>query len=176
LIDLLRERQVQATFFLNAKRSLDYPERAGFLADAGQEVACHTMEHLDAWRTVPWRILSDVSRAYQVLDGQLTAPRLYRPPYGRMTMSVWLALRRRGVRIAFWTHDSGDTHAELPTPVSVVDGVSRSGGGVVLLHSFDRTGNHRQQREQYVLEVTDRLLRMAAEKHLQVCCFSGLFE
>ena len=39
--------------------------------------------------------------------------------------------------IAWWTRDSGDTHAALPDPDAVAAAVVRDGGGVVLLHDHD---------------------------------------
>jgi peptidoglycan/xylan/chitin deacetylase (PgdA/CDA1 family) len=174
LIALLKERNAKATFFLNAKRSLEYPQRRAVLKDAGQEVACHTFEHLDAWQTFPWRVMKDTNKAYHVLDPWLTTRSTYRPPSGRVTTSVWLLLAARGIRMALWTHDSGDTFPQLPEPSSVVANVARAGGGVVLMHSFDRRGKDFEQRERYIVELTDRLLDLAGQKHLHVCSFSEL--
>jgi len=174
LIAVLKERNARATFFLNAKRSLEYPQRSAVLKDAGHEVACHTFEHLNAWRTFPWRVMQDTNKAYRVLDHWLTTRSTYRPPSGRVTTSVWLLLAARGIRMALWTHDSGDTLPQLPEPSSIVAGVSQAGGGVVLMHSFDRRGKDFEQRERYIVELTDRLLDLARQKHLQVCSFSEL--
>ena len=174
LIALLKERNAKATFFLNAKRSLEYPQRRAVLKDAGHEVACHTFEHLDAWQTLPWRVIKDTNKAYQVLEPWLTTRSTYRPPSGRFTTSVWLLLAAKGIRMALWTHDSGDTLPQLPDPSSVVADVSRAGGGVVLMHSFDRRGKDFEQRERYIVELTDHLLDLARQKHLHVCSFSEL--
>jgi peptidoglycan/xylan/chitin deacetylase (PgdA/CDA1 family) len=174
LIATLKERNARATFFLNAKRSLEYPERTAVLKDAGHEVACHTFEHLNAWRTSPWRSMRDANKAYRVLDNWLTTRSTYRPPSGRVTASVWLLLTVKGIRMALWTHDSGDTFPQLPDPSSIVADVSQAGGGVVLMHSFDRRGKDFEQKEGYVVELTDRLLDLARQKHLQVCSFSEL--
>jgi peptidoglycan/xylan/chitin deacetylase (PgdA/CDA1 family) len=174
LIALLKERNARATFFLNAKRSLEYPERSAVLKDAGQEVTCHTFEHPDAWQSLPWRVMKDTNKAYRVLEPWLTTRSTYRPPSGRFTTSVWLLLAARGIRMALWTHDSGDTCPHLPDPSSIVADVARAGGGVVLMHSFDRQGKDFEQRERYIVELTGRLLDLAGQKHLRVCSFSEL--
>ncbi|MBN1506307.1 MAG: polysaccharide deacetylase family protein [Sedimentisphaerales bacterium] len=176
LIAVLKERNARATFFLNAKRSLEYPQRSAVLKSAGHEVACHTFEHLDAWHTFPWRAMRDTNQAYQVLDDWLTTRFTYRPPSGRLTTSTWLLLTIRGIRVALWTHDSGDTLPRLPEPSSIVADVSRAGGGVVLMHSFDRRGKDFEQRERYIVELTDRLLDLARQEHLHVCSFSELLD
>ncbi len=176
VVELLKQENVRATFFLNAKRSLDHRERAGLLKEAGHEVACHTWEHPNAWRTPPWRCMRDVTKAYAILEGWLTTASIYRPPYGRITLSTWLRLTFRGVRIALWTQDSGDTWPQLPELSTIIAEVRRAGGGVVLMHSFDRRGDGSEQREQYVLELTARLLRMARQEQWRVCCFSEIME
>jgi 3-hydroxyacyl-CoA dehydrogenase/peptidoglycan/xylan/chitin deacetylase (PgdA/CDA1 family) len=174
VLDLLRKENARATFFLNARRSLAYGERVDRLKDAGHEVACHALEHLNAWRTPPWRVMRDINQAYAILKDWLTESCLYRPPYGRITFSTWVRLAARGIRLAFWTWDSRDTRPQLPEPAAVVAAVQRAGGGVVLMHSFDRqTGDH-EEREQYVLEVTARLLELARREQWRVCCFSEL--
>ena len=174
VLDLLRQKNVRATFFLNAKRALVHQERVGRLKSAGHEVACHTLEHLDAWRTPPWWIMRDINQAYAILKDWLTESGLYRPPYGRITFSTWVRLAARRVHLAFWTWDSRDTWPQLPEPAAIVAAVRRAGGGVVLMHSFDRDSGDPEQREQYVLELTARLLELARQEQWRVCCFSEL--
>ena len=58
--------------------------------------------------------------------------RLFRPPYGKLTLWSWLEARRLGLSVAFWTHDSGDTQARGPRPSAeaIARSVVASGGGV----------------------------------------------
>ena len=67
--------------------------------------------------------------------------------------------------------DSGDTWAALPPAQRTVDAVVRAGGGVVLMHDFDRG----PEREAFVLETTGLLLDAAAREGLNVMTLSELF-
>jgi hypothetical protein len=86
-------------------------------------------------------------------------------------LAGWWEAHKRGARIAWWTIDSGDTWAQLPTPQSVADRVARAGGGVVLMHDFDRC----QERMEFVLTTTKLLLQTAKREGLHVCRYSDLF-
>jgi peptidoglycan-N-acetylglucosamine deacetylase len=83
---------------------------------------------------------------------------------------TWWALKRRGAPIAFWTIDSGDTWATLPDPQSIANRVAREGGGVVLLHDFDRSAN----RQRYVLRSTELLLKTSRREGLVIQLFGSL--
>jgi hypothetical protein len=61
------------------------------------------------------------------------------------------------LRTAWWTIDSGDTWERLPAVDEVIARVREQGGGVVLLHDFDRSGD----RCRYVLDLTSRLVELA---------------
>ncbi|MEW6252352.1 MAG: hypothetical protein AB1716_17070, partial [Planctomycetota bacterium] len=93
---------------------------------------------------------------------------LYRPPYGKLNLASWLALRRRGARLAWWTVDSGDTHRTLPDPAAVVERVRRAGGGVVLMHDFDRDPPNDVPRAAFVLRLTELLLQAAGREGWRV--------
>lgn len=92
------------------------------------------------------------------------APPLFRPTFGKLTAASWSVARRHRARVAWWTLDSGDTWAQLPPVQQIVDAVDAEGGGVVLLHDLDRSA----PRRDYVLEVTERLLALAADRGLSV--------
>jgi hypothetical protein len=79
--------------------------------------------------------------------------------------------------MVWWTHDSGDTkRGELPAPGCVIDRVMHDGGGVVLMHDFDREGEpaHVAARAEYVLEVTEGLLVGARRNGMSVRTVSEL--
>ncbi len=78
--------------------------------------------------------------------------------------------------MVMWSHDSGDTRRELcESPDAVADRVLEDGGGVVLLHDFDRT-QEREERQRYVLGVTERLLNGARSRGLTITPVGALLE
>ncbi|GGN94728.1 hypothetical protein GCM10011579_094540 [Streptomyces albiflavescens] len=61
LLDILKEKQVPATFFLLGKRHIEkYPELVKRMADEGHEVASHTWDHKILTRISPEQIREEL--------------------------------------------------------------------------------------------------------------------
>jgi peptidoglycan/xylan/chitin deacetylase (PgdA/CDA1 family) len=172
LLSVLREHAAKASFFFVGFRAQRHPEMCDAIAAAGHEIGNHTHHHRNAWRTLarPWRAVLDVRQGYQTMSRWMAGDGLFRPPFGKLTFWTWLASCRRGIRLSFWTADGGDTWPELPDPDVVAQRIVSCGGAVVLLHSHDRG----EDRQRYVLRITESLLREARERGLQVCTMSEI--
>lgn len=173
VLDLLRSSDVRATFYLLGFRAQAAPEVADLVVAAGHEVGAHSMWHTHAWKTTPWRSYADVEAGYRALEQWVAAGGRFRPPYGKMNLGSWLAVHRRRAAIDWWTIDSGDTWPELPQPDEVADRVVREGGGVVLLHDFDREQDQ-ERRSRFVLETTEAVIRKARRAGLRLGTMSEL--
>jgi len=164
LLKLLEKYEVKASFFLLGRRlrnSVDIPEK---LINAGHELGCHSQNHLNAWKIFPWRALKDIKNGYKTLDNWISDSALYRPPYGKITLPVWWMLKQKHAPLAWWTDDCGDTWKTLPVPEEIVKKILKKGGGVVLMHDFDRDS----ERMDYVIKTTELLLEGAKEEGIQV--------
>lgn len=164
LLDRLAASGARASFFPLGARIDAATQVLDRLRAEGHEVGCHSMSHLNAWRTSPLGSVRDLRAGFDRLAPWLSPSRLFRPPHGKLTLFTWWAMRSCGARAAWWTIDSGDTWAELPPVDDVVARVEREGGGVVLLHDFERSG----ERAGFVLEVTERLLELARQRQLEI--------
>ncbi len=176
LLRLLASHHAKATFFLLGRRAEKHHEIASDIANAGHELACHSQDHLNAWKTSPWRALRDIAAGYRSLAGWIPANAIFRPPCGKLTAITALALRLRGAPIGWWTIDSGDTYAVLPDPQAIVHAVQRDGGGVVLMHDFDRSSSTHGTRSDYVLGTTKRLVELASEEDYQILTLGELLK
>ena len=176
VMKILHTSRAKATFFLLGRRVVQSSTLVSDLRDAGHELGCHTHDHLHAWKTWPSRITRDIDRGYETLSLWVPADGMFRPPYGKMTPWSYRAIRKRGARIGWWTVDSGDTWTKLPEPESVVERVRRAGGGVVLMHDFDREGIDREERAAFVLRTTELLLEMAKKDGLRVCTLGEVLD
>lgn len=174
LLKIFNEHGVRATFFLSGAQAELFPGQCDLLMESGQELGCHCHAHFNAYKTVPWIALADIRKAYRVLEKWVKRDRIFRPTYGKITLSLGLFLMRKGVRIIFWTVDSGDTHLTLPQPESIVEKVIRENGAVVLMHSFDREPPETAVRSEYVLCLTQSLLKAAKEHGLRICTLREL--
>ena len=161
LLELLAAANARATFFPTGCSAARNPALLTHVAAAGHELGCHSQGHGHAWRTTPWRTVGDIDAGYRTLAPWVSPAGLYRPPHGKTTLATWWGARRRHARLAWWTVDSGDTHAVLPAPPTIVEAVRRDGGGVVLMHDFDRSPRTRAARHAHVLNTTAQLLELA---------------
>lgn len=170
LLDLLLRHQAKATFFMLGRSAQAYPQVADRIVAEGHHAACHSDQHLNAWKVAPWRAVADIDIGYSRLSRWVGPRGAFRPPYGKMTLPTYLSLRRRGALFWWWTIVSGDTGASLPQPQDVADAVARAGGGVVLMHDLDRT----PERNDFVLATTALLLDLAQRQRLRIQPLSAL--
>ncbi|QWB28150.1 MULTISPECIES: polysaccharide deacetylase family protein [Streptomyces] len=138
LLDILKERQVPATFFLLGKRHIEkYPELVRRMADEGHEVASHTWEHKILTRLRPEEIREELERPNQEIE-RLTGrrPTLIRPPQGRTDDTVHEICRELGLAEVLWSVTAKDyktTDSDLITR-RVLAQASRD--GIILLHDI----------------------------------------
>lgn len=176
LVSLLEEEGVRATFFVLGFRGALEPELLKELHDAGHEIGSHSYNHAHAWKTLPWVSTFDYIRGIAFLRAHGFEKRLFRPPYGKWTFPTMVCAWLRRTPVAWWTIDSCDTHTPLPSdPCEISDRLIARGGGVVLMHDFDRQTADAMQRREYVLKTTRTILNAARDNGLTICTFSELF-
>jgi len=164
LLDLLRRRDARATFFMLGHKAQQYPHIVDRVMEEGHAVGCHSDQHLNAWKALPWQAVADINAGYERLSPWIRSNAMFRPPYGKMTLPTYWSIRRRGAPVWWWTIDSGDTQDALPSTGQVADRLRIEGGGIVLMHDLDRT----QPRNEFVLELTAKLLDVAQRESLKV--------
>lgn len=160
----LAEANVPATFFLlghNVRGNEDIVED---IAQNGHEIGSHGDQHVHHIWSWPWAGLLDTRAAWRRLHDLtgLDAPRIpFRPPYGKMNLLSLLWVHWHRTPVTNWTHDSYDTrHGVDLSPEELVASLRAAGGGVVLLHDFDRSIPHADKN---VLAKLDAVLRLREE-------------
>ncbi|MGA8274098.1 MAG: polysaccharide deacetylase family protein [Candidatus Sulfotelmatobacter sp.] len=167
LIDLLQSRGARATFFMLGRHAQQLPQVVDRAIREGHDVGCHSDQHLNAWKVLPWDAVADINAGYRKLSPWIQPNAMFRPPYGKMTLPTYWTLRRRGSPVWWWTIDSGDTNNVLPATSQVAERVRHANGGIVLMH--DGAMNPRaQERNDYVLELTSSLLDLAEQESFKV--------
>ncbi|MFC8419656.1 polysaccharide deacetylase family protein [Streptomyces sp. NPDC057236] len=138
LLDILKEEQVPATFFLLGRRHIErYPELVRRMADEGHEVANHTWTHRRLTDLEPDEIREELERPNQEIE-RLTGrrPTLMRPPQGRTDDTVHDISRELGLSEVLWSVTAKDyttTDSDLITRRVLADA---SRDGVILLHDL----------------------------------------
>lgn len=142
VLDRLAAAGVPATFFLLGHNVAPNQDLVAELERRGHEVGTHGNLHVHHVWSLPWVGMLDTRDGWQRLAAVLSKPvraRPFRPPYGKLNLLSLLWLWWHRAPLAMWTHDSQDTRPGTTlTPAAFADSVQKAGGGVVLLHDFDR--------------------------------------
>lgn len=103
ILDLMRQFDAKATFFCLGNQIEKYPELFQKIKAEGHSVGNHSMTHMNGWWTSNAKYLADVEAAESFIKSKL-----YRPPYGRVGIKQFKALKKRNYKIVFWSVVSYD--------------------------------------------------------------------
>lgn len=130
VVTCLNKYDFKATFFCKGKNAENNKELYNMLIDCGHSIGNHTFSHINGFDFDTKAYLSDVAKADQILNTHL-----FRPPWGSITLSQFLRLRKR-YRIVYWSLMSGDTlfdKLDVKTNLERLKRTTRK-GDVVLFH------------------------------------------
>ena len=139
LLDILKQKNVRATFFLVGKQVEAYPEIARRIDSEGHEIQNHTYGH----RALEFLSANEVERelfacaaAVRAATGKETT--MVRPPGARNSTQVDEVVRRNGMRTVFWTVKC--TEVEGTTQERMLKHVVSSckPGAILMMHNADR--------------------------------------
>ncbi len=143
VLDVLKTKDVQLTFFL-AGRPLtgDY----GFVAralDAGFEIANHTMDHYDLTSKSAAYIQKDLADFEALVKAQVTGATtqpFMRPSGGALNQTVIDASAAAGYRPVLWSGSVGDGSTST-TPAQMIDYGLKAAkpGAIILMHFSERS-------------------------------------
>ena len=136
ILDILREYNVPATFFLVGVHVEQYPDIARRIAEEGHGIGNHTYRHITMATASNKTLYEEVIKATTVI-AQTTGeyPKYIRPPRG-----VYDARFRRlshvlGQKIVLWTMSTRDWRYGTSTQAIVKRAVSQAkGGDIILFH------------------------------------------
>src|SRR5690606_24486835 len=138
VLDILREKNVKATFFLSgfwAKRHADIARR--IVAD-GHEIASHGDAHVNLSRYGADDIAKNIMTAHRDLEEATgRTPRFFRPPNGDYDDLVVATARELGYETVIWSLDTIDW--KNPGPDFMIQRVRENvfRGDIILMHASD---------------------------------------
>jgi peptidoglycan/xylan/chitin deacetylase (PgdA/CDA1 family)/glycosyltransferase involved in cell wall biosynthesis len=109
LLDVLKDHDVCATFFLVGCYAEAYPELVRRIIDEGHAVGNHTYTHADPQTISSRALLQEVRRTHEALRriaGCSTS--LFRPPHGKLSAGKLLSLWSARQSIVLWNVDPKD--------------------------------------------------------------------
>jgi peptidoglycan/xylan/chitin deacetylase (PgdA/CDA1 family) len=147
MLDILRERDVQITFFVLASWVQQHPDLARQMAADGHEFANHSLTHTDFRQLSDEQIaheLAETERIVWEITGATTRP-FFRPPYGGYDDRVLQRVLEQGYLTIYWSIDSRDAVGATKSPEWLVQHVAGNQppealyGAIVLTHCCGRT-------------------------------------
>lgn len=154
-----------ATFFVLGRSVAENGDTVAQVIGAGHEVGSHSFHHSNAWKVGPVRAARDLAAGIDVVRGLGGNGTLYRPPYGKLTLATLIDSQLRHQRLGWWTIDTKDTKdsgARRQTG-DILDEIARRGGGVVLMHDFDKPADpdDSMSHADYVISLTEQIIEFA---------------
>jgi polysaccharide deacetylase family sporulation protein PdaB len=137
LINILKEYNVPATFFVVGAWVDKYPESVKALFDAGHEIQNHSNTHPHMPQLSKEQMRDEIESSNKKIEA-ITGkkPNLFRPPYGDYDNALIEVVDEMGMKTIQWDVDSLDWK-DNATPDSICKRVTRKvrPGSIVLFHN-----------------------------------------
>jgi peptidoglycan/xylan/chitin deacetylase (PgdA/CDA1 family) len=138
LLDLLKERNIKATFFVIGKNAAEYPDILKRIAAEGHEIANHSWSHPDLAKLPQDTVRGELSRTQDAITNTIARPvTLLRPPYGALltNQKQWVH-DTYGYRIILWDVDPLDWRRPGASVVSERILKGAKPGSIILTHDI----------------------------------------
>lgn len=148
ILDVLREHEVNASFFVIGSRIHAYPLLAERIVSEGNELGNHTMNHTYFDLLSSKEIKQELKEsAAHIASLQPGGPLLFRPPGGRLTMKSFRILSKQGYDVVMWSFTQDPKDWSRPGAHKIASRIIENiqGGDIILLH--DGGGNRKQTVE-----------------------------
>jgi peptidoglycan/xylan/chitin deacetylase (PgdA/CDA1 family) len=163
LLDLLREKNVKATFFVVGQRAEQYPEIVRRAWEEGHLIANHTWSHRPLFCFLsPRRLRSEIERTAECIHRICGArPRYFRSPVALRHPQLRSALQKAGMEFISWRVRSYDTVIRNSSVLAhrILSKVANR--DIILMH--DRLPKGTQVMLEILPEIIDELRRRGFE-------------
>lgn len=134
-LELLKEKEVRATFFMLGKNAETYPELVQKIAADGHDIGIHSYDHNDLKKESFSSIQQDLIHSQDILT-QITGniPSLFRPPYGSIDSQVIQVAQEQGLLVVLWNVDPQDWLMDTKEQVAEAVLSHVKPGNIVVMH------------------------------------------
>lgn len=139
VLDALDSAGAKATFFLVGEQMAESPDVASEILTRGHEIGVHGQRHFRHDRVPAKESVADIEAGNAAIAAVTnSAPRFYRPPYGKLSPAGADACRRLGLEVAYWSTWGLDWEPLSGERISRRVNRDLDDGAVVLLHDSAR--------------------------------------
>ncbi|SDT93707.1 Peptidoglycan/xylan/chitin deacetylase, PgdA/CDA1 family [Verrucomicrobium sp. GAS474] len=162
----LEKRNILATFFQIGIRVEAEPGMSRAVADAGHEVANHSLTHPQCNKLSDDRLAYELSKTQELIEAATgRIPVWFRPPYGAFRHDQGVQAASRGLGVALWSVDPRDWSQPGVDKIAQTILSEARPGSVVLMHDL-----HSQ-----TADALPRILDGLIERGFEFTTMTGLF-
>lgn len=164
ILDVLKEQDVHATFFLIGKRVEKYPEIVKRELNEGHEIGNHTYNHPSFHAISRHKVVDETRKTEHLLDPAHHTDyiKLFRPPGGTVTENNLKILKKEGYKIILWSWHQDPRDWTNPGAERIARHILTNirNGDIILLHD---SGGNRSQTVTALKIILPKLKKMAYE-------------
>ena len=144
VLNVLKQYNVKATFFCIGDNVRKYPEVFKQIISEGHQIANHSFNHLNGWKTDSKKYIENVIEAENEISKLTNSSlKLFRPPYGKIKPNQSYKLRKLGFKIIMWDIISKDYDVNLlpiNCELNVIQNVSS--GSIIIFHDSKKASKN----------------------------------
>ncbi|WP_091020421.1 polysaccharide deacetylase family protein [Paenibacillus amylolyticus] len=167
LLDLLRQHQAKATFFVVGEHAASHPELIQRIHDEGHLIGIHNYIHKTNWLMRPRTVRDQIQRTGQIIH-EVTGVKTcyYRPPWGIMNLFDFFSKKER--KIVLWSSMFEDWRSRVGAQ-RLTERMLKElrGGEVMLLHDRGTTLGADAHAPEQMLQALELVLQEAERLGLQ---------
>ena len=139
LLDMLKEKNVHATFFMIGAQVEDNSELVKRLYEEGHQIGLHTYHHVDLYCLSEEEQREEIKKTEEVIQAITgnTKPLTVRPPYGRMNAVFEEWIDRP---LILWSVDTLDWTGKPASQMIQETGENVKDGDIILMHDISENG------------------------------------
>ncbi len=167
ILDILRERNVKATFFVCGEHVDRYPEIVRRIHAEGHTLGNHTYSHPFLYFHRRAFLAREIDRTQEAIEKVVAyRPRFFRPPYGARWLGLYSVLSQRNLRLVNWSDTGYDWKLDA-------DGIVREAlktlgpGSIILLHDGLRSFRPREIDQSATVRALPAIIDGARKAGLQ---------
>lgn len=134
VLEVLKEKNVKATFFVVGKRAEQFPQLLSREVEAGHEIGNHSYDHHRLTQLSEERIGDELSKSETIIEKMAVKPNLFRPPEGKYNSAILQMARERGYSVILWSVDPNDWRVVAPGKIANTVMSQVKPGSIILLH------------------------------------------
>ncbi len=135
LLDLLKENGVKASFFVVAENAAANQDILFRMIKEGHSVGLHSLNHRNAWLTLPWKTQTDFSRSIELFKRMGVEIQFFRPPWGKFNILTQYNADKHGLKTVLWTLSARDW-SRFVTAKDIKNSIvnNTKAGDIIVLH------------------------------------------